>query len=198
MLQCFTLELAIFFQGAVNVPLFDDEARALVGTDFKRKGRYEADSAPQGVYVFFGEKHEKQRGMGRAGWHPEIDIYHISWIILDISYIRYQMAIIYDISDISMIYPGESKQLCFTKIHQRWFLQHECWFFRNFSKRHPAGHPPRFAAGWSEICGFPGCFTGDRGGQVLVKVWSTENSWFSFGLFILLPGMGLNWISVAF
>eukprot|EP00435_Cladocopium_sp_Y103_P024464 s2604_g6.t1 len=28
--------------GAVNVPLFDDEARALVGTDFKRKGRYEA------------------------------------------------------------------------------------------------------------------------------------------------------------
>ena len=33
-----------FFQGAVNVPLFDDEARALVGTDFKRKGRYEAES----------------------------------------------------------------------------------------------------------------------------------------------------------
>ncbi|CAL1141295.1 unnamed protein product [Cladocopium goreaui] len=30
--------------GAVNVPLFDDEARALVGTDFKRKGRYEAES----------------------------------------------------------------------------------------------------------------------------------------------------------
>jgi len=28
--------------GARNVPLFDDEARALVGTDFKRKGRYEA------------------------------------------------------------------------------------------------------------------------------------------------------------
>ncbi|CAJ1453542.1 unnamed protein product [Effrenium voratum] len=28
--------------GAVNLPLFDDEARAVVGTDFKRKGRYEA------------------------------------------------------------------------------------------------------------------------------------------------------------
>ena len=28
-------------RGARNVPLFDDEARALVGTDFKRKGRYE-------------------------------------------------------------------------------------------------------------------------------------------------------------
>lgn len=102
-LQCFTLELAIFFQGAVNVPLFDDEARALVGTDFKRKGRYEATSADStGVYGSSGEKHEKQRGMGRAGWHPEIDIsyiYDISWIILDISLI----------SDIkwrsSMIYP---------------------------------------------------------------------------------------------
>ena len=28
--------------GAINIPLFDNETRALVGTDFKRKGRYEA------------------------------------------------------------------------------------------------------------------------------------------------------------
>ena len=28
--------------GAMNIPLFDDEARATVGTDFKRKGRFEA------------------------------------------------------------------------------------------------------------------------------------------------------------
>ncbi|CAK9055187.1 tRNA 2-selenouridine synthase, partial [Durusdinium trenchii] len=28
--------------GAVNIPLFDNESRAVVGTDFKRKGRYEA------------------------------------------------------------------------------------------------------------------------------------------------------------
>ena len=28
--------------GALNLPLFDDEARATVGTDFKRRGRFEA------------------------------------------------------------------------------------------------------------------------------------------------------------
>ena len=30
--------------GAVNIPLFSDESRAAVGTDFKRRGRFEADA----------------------------------------------------------------------------------------------------------------------------------------------------------
>ena len=31
----------------MNIPLFDDEARATVGTDFKRRGRFEARGGSQ-------------------------------------------------------------------------------------------------------------------------------------------------------
>ena len=42
LLSCFvSFRFSTSLRGARNVPLFDDEARALVGTDFKRKGRYE-------------------------------------------------------------------------------------------------------------------------------------------------------------
>ena len=46
--------------GARNVPLFDDEARALVGTDFKRKGRYEVRGFPSGFCEHDSEEQLKK------------------------------------------------------------------------------------------------------------------------------------------